>query len=405
MTFSLYPANSNDHQRKEPKAQRYDTIDLLRGISILGVVLLHAKLWLSFSDFDLGSTLPRWLRDLLFSSGGSGVSAFFAVSGFLITYVSSLRFGGLRRLQATTFYRIRFARIFPMLALLVIVLSLLHAFGPSFLHIPSERGSLWQAIFAVLTFQVNRYEAVHGFLPAPWTVLWSLSIEEMFYLFFPALCILLLKPRFFRPLFFLVLGGLILFGPFARTPWYSKNDVWLYQSYLGNVDNIAMGCIAALASARLQSSQKFVASRGPEVLNAVGILLTLFIFIWDWPKVIFGWHVRRALGRSGTDTTLLGLGVCLIMIHSVVRNTPGWRWTGPLRWFGRYSYEIYLTHEFMVMAVLSLFLRMKQAPVALWVVATVLLSGGLGYALSRLVSEPMNRTLRDKYTPPSAALR
>ncbi len=58
----------------------------------------------------------------------------------------------------------------------------------------------------------------------------------------------------------------------------------------------------------------------------------LFVVFWIWPRVIFGWEVKRALGRTGTDVTVLGFGTCLVMLGSVLRPTRGGRWTAPLRW-------------------------------------------------------------------------
>ncbi len=378
---------------------RFDTIDLLRGFSILGVVLLHAGNWLSFSGYTIGASFPKWLRYVIFSEGGNGVSAFFAISGFLITFVSIRRFGSLQRLRAGAFYRIRFARIFPLLALLLFVLSVLDLAGFADFALKPATGSLGRALFATLTFQLNWFEAVHGFLPAPWTVLWSLSVEEMFYLFFPLLCIGLYGRRWFRPLFFVLLFGLVAFGPFARTPAYSRNDIWLYQSYLGNMDNVALGCLFALLTNAAAKNTRFVRSRWPLFCQALGTPLTLFIVVWEWPKVILGWRVKRAMGHSGTDVTVLGLGICLIMFGSVLRSAKGWRLTAPIRWLGRYSYEVYLTHEFVVMGILSSFLKTRKGPVGIWISVTVLLSAGLGFVLSRLLSEPMNRLLRGAPVP------
>ena len=87
-------------------------------------------------------------------------------------------------------------------------------------------------------------------------------------------------------------------------------------------------------------------------------------------------------------------------LGSVLRNRSASRWTAPLRWLGRYSYEVYLFHEFVVMAVLSQFLRHPEGPVALWIIATVLCSGGAGFLLSHFFSEPLHRVLRGAPTPP-----
>ncbi len=378
---------------------RFDTIDLLRGYAILGVVLLHVSNLLSYSGQAVGGSLPSWLRYLVFSQGGNGVSAFFAVSGFLITFVSIRRFGGLANVSLKTFYRIRFARIAPSLLLLLAVLSVLHLYGPAEFHIRPGVGTLPRALFAALTFQTNWFEAVHGWLPAPWTVLWSLSVEEMFYVFFPLLCAMCVPHRWGRFAFGTFLVFLIGFGPFARTPWYTHNDIWAYQSYLGNLDNVALGCLSAVLTDRLSRSSYFLRSRWPLISQLLGSILILFIVDWMWPKVIFGWHVKRALGRSGADVTILGLGVCLVMLGSVLRDSRGSRITLPIRWIGRYSYEIYLSHVLVISALLALYAKFHHGPVALWIVAAIVLSGIGGHLVSAYFSEPLNRRLRGDPLP------
>ncbi len=174
-------------------APRFETVDLLRGLSILAVVLLHCWLRFSLSDVQMGAGLPRWLRQLLFQNGGNGVTVFFAVSGFLITLTSLRRFGGLPNMRAAVFYRIRFARIAPVLVLVLVVLSLLHwasLYSSAFdtWHVKAAVG-LPRALFSALTFHLNWLEAKTGYLPANWDVMWSLSVEEMFYLFFPLVCV------------------------------------------------------------------------------------------------------------------------------------------------------------------------------------------------------------------------
>lgn len=382
---------------------RYDTVDLLRGLSILGVVLLHTSLYLSFSGVEAGTTLPGWLQYMIFSEGGNGVSAFFAISGFLITYVFIRRFGSLASLSVTSFYRIRFARIAPLLFLLLAILSALHLCGPVSFHIRPTVGSLPHVLFAALTFQTNWFEAVHGWLPASWSVLWSLSVEEMFYLFFPLLCVAFWRRVWARPLFFGLIAFFVSFGPFARTPWYSPNGIWSYQSYLGNVDNIALGCLFGLLAHLLSKSSTFLRSRWPIVLQIAGSFLIFFIADWMWPKAIFGWRVKHALGMSGTDVTVLGLGTCMVMLGSVLRESRGSQWTLPIRWLGRYSYEIYLSHELVVVAVFALYFKFHRGPLAVWILVSVFLSGALGYCVSVFFSEPLNRRLRGAPLPAQMA--
>src|SRR5699024_3657254 len=88
------------------------------------------------------------------------------------------------------FYARRFSRIAPLLVLLVLVLSLLDLAGAPGYAIHNAGQSLPGAILSALGLHLNWYEGQTGWLPGGWDVLWSLSIEETFYLGFPILCVL-----------------------------------------------------------------------------------------------------------------------------------------------------------------------------------------------------------------------
>jgi peptidoglycan/LPS O-acetylase OafA/YrhL len=379
--------------RIEPAATvRFDGVDLLRGLSIIAVILLHGQIRLLFSySISIRDLVPHTLMHFFFWNGGNGVTVFFAISGFLITFTSLRRFGSLAGMRPARFYRIRFARIAPLLLLLLAVLSILHLVHAEGFRIRPECATLPRALFAALTFQINWYEAVHGYLPANWDVLWSLSVEEMFYLFFPIVCVLLLKFRRGMSLFVLLLLALVAMGPFARTLW-SFNPIWAGTSYLGGISGIALGCLTALLAQRLQQSK----STNSSLLLAIqitGAFIVLLIAVWP------PWHWLNVLGRSGTDDTVLSLGTCMVMLGSVLRGKSGRAWTAPIRWFGRHSYEIYLTHEFVVVWITALYVRVHRGSPLLWIAAELALAAPLGALVTRWFSEPMNARLRGAAPP------
>jgi peptidoglycan/LPS O-acetylase OafA/YrhL len=374
---------------------RFDGVDLLRGLSIIAVILLHGQIRLYYTySISIRTLLPRPIFHVLFWQGGNGVTVFFAISGFLITLTSLRRFGSLAKMRAKTFYRIRFARIAPLLLLLLAVLSVLDLVHAEGFRINPARETLPRALLAALTFHVNWYEAVHGYLPANWDVMWSLSIEEMFYLFFPLACVLLARRRRRMPVFVALLLAFVAMGPFARTVW-GGNGIWQGTSYLGGMSGIALGCLTALVMDWLQrANPKWMSGKlllGIQIAGAAAILLIVI-----WPP----WHWMHMLGRSGTDDTALGVGTCLVMLGSVLRGRAGRAWTAPIRWFGRHSYEIYLTHEFVVVWVTQLYVKVHRGSPLAWIAAEVVLAAALGALVARWFSEPLNRRLRGA-APPS----
>ena len=376
--------------------QRFDTIDVLRGLSILGVILLHIWIRFQLAGFHIAAPIARSWRHLVFFNGGNGVTVFFAVSGFLITSTSLRRFGSLAAVRPGRFYRIRFARIGPPLLLVLAVLSVLHMLHLEDFTIHKAHASLPGALLSALTFTLNWYEAVHmkAYLPACWTVLWSLSIEEMFYLFFPLACLLLLRVRRGMALFMGLLLALIAISPYAHTGWAHGDDLAAENSYMAGMGHIALGCLAALIAHRL--AQRAVPGKVLLALQLTGAaLLALYGFypLWLWLKPFM--HVT---GVSGTDDTLLALGACLVMVGSTLRNRPGSPITAPLRWMGRHSYELYLTHEFVVICVVNHYLKVQVSrppgPLLAYGAVILALCLPLAWAMARFFSEPLNRRLR-----------
>ena len=373
------PAQPSSHP------DRLDGIDLLRGLAILLVLLNHVNMRLLFAKVPYTAGLPAQLVSSLVWNGQRGVQIFFAVSGFLITSVTLRRWSPLAQINVRAFYRIRFARIAPLLILLLAVLSALDlCHVPDFVINP-KTGGLGRALLAALTFHINVLEARHGYLPANWDILWSLSVEEVFYLFFPLLCWMLGRSK-------ALVGILCLFvvlGPLARSVFSTGNEVWYEYSYLGGMDAIALGCLTA----KLVSTLEF--SRQTRLILTIVGLATLTANLCLSLRI-------NALGlkQNGLDMTILAVGACMLI---AVAAQSRWRSPiilAPIIRLGQRSYEIYLTHVFIVFALFHLFLnagKPMNAVLPLFL-ATIVLAGITGEVVARYYSEPLNRILRSAPT-------
>lgn len=363
--------------------KRLDGVDLLRGLAIFLVLMNHINMRLVIAKIPYMSGVPVQLAHALVWNGQFGVQIFFAISGFLIASITIRRWSSLSQVNILDFYRLRFARIAPLLVLLLVILSALHFAHLKGFVVSAKTGGLGQALFAALTFHVNVLEATRGYLPANWDVLWSLSIEEMFYLFFPLVARFLGRGK-------LLLGVLLTFvvlGPFARTVLAHGNPVWREYSYLGGMDAIALGVLMALLVSRIRFSRTIV-----RVFAACGIALVLLIL--GLSSVQLMWP----LGRAGLDETILAIGTCLIIIAAAQTQWRSPRAFVPALLLGQRSYEVYLTHMFVVFAFYNWFVRLGKpmALVPILFVVSIVFASLLGDLVARLYSEPMNRLLRKK---------
>ena len=221
-----------------------------------------------------------------------------------------------------------------------------------------------------------------------WGVLWSLSIEEVFYIAFPLVC-LFLRSEKVLPWALLVL---IIAGPINRVI-YADDQPWGAYAYLSCMDGMAFGCLAALVSARVTLSERVL-----RMSLVAGAILAMSIVIFCDEN---NYHV--GLASYGLNFTLLEIGVALMLIPlgKGIGNRTMSIGTGWLRALGRWSYEIYLFHMLPLIGLIAWFKqseRLGYVIIATYI-AMLLTSIALGYLVFRFFSEPLNRKLRGHPNP------
>ena len=362
---------------------RNQGVDLLRSAAILLVLLHHFNIAYDLPHSPLGQALSPWLVRAACRNGNYGVTMFFAVSGYLITSNALRRWGSLREVRPGTFYRLRIARILPCLLLLLAVVDALGWSGLPIFANRAEAGppvSFVQADLAALSFRMNVLMARAGWFNYCLCVLWSLSVEEVFYLAFPLLCRGLRRPA-------LLVGWLLVIaiGPAWRAAHAGDEAGFLY-AYPACFDGIAIGCCTALLSRRLRLSWR----QARWLLVAIPLMAALYLW------------------RSIADTNVWGVtamasGTAALLLASAAAGTsvrPGRIRTG-FGWLGRHSYELYLFH-LPVLAAMRVAVPPEQAAPGIkppWLLVFLLLSAALAALVARLVAEPANEALRRHLVP------
>jgi peptidoglycan/LPS O-acetylase OafA/YrhL len=301
-------------------------LDGIRGLAIL-MVLYHHLFW---SNPDSGNRVFDFLNAIRASSF-AGVNLFFALSGFLITgilldTVASPNF-------FKTFYARRALRIFPLYY--GVLLGLLLLTRP--LHFVWNG---WQYFY--LTYSTNFALWPRGPLllqPISIDHLWSLQVEEQFYLVWP---LILYRIRSLRSLIRLSIVAciatlLIRIVLVAERPYL--NNVYLpYSLTFSCVDNLLFGC--CLCALLRTSLRQQVLDFAPRIFALCALALTVAAIPnhgLDWTTSIF----IPTVGFS-----LIGIS-CAALIAMSLR--PGSRtkqfFNQPiLRFFGKYSYGLYVFH-------------------------------------------------------------
>lgn len=304
--------------------ERYPAVDGLRAVAILLVILNHAD-------------VPG------FSSGFVGVDIFFALSGFLITdrIVRSWDTGD--SIALPTFWAARARRLLPAIVTVIAVTCLVSAIVLS----PQELSRIAGYGLAADFFLVNNVVAYRGgnyfagpLRELPFLHLWSLAVEEQFYLVWPialglgARWISRLTRLAYRRVVAIGLAVAVVASLAASVALTQASSLWAFYSLPTRVYEFALGAAAVLFwKDRLVSSALKSASAG---LGTAAICAAL-VLTPDGPSFPSAWPL---LSAGGTVLIILGT-------HAAGGGTsPATRLLGssPLRFIGRYSFGWYLWH-------------------------------------------------------------
>src|SRR5438309_133670 len=322
-------AGVNARGRAENSARFYrPELDVLRFFAFLGVFIFHAAP--RTVDFYNAAGYPRWLSRLLiptFGAGAYGVDLFFALSAYLITSLLLRERAATGALDLRGFYLRRILRIWPLYLAFVAFAATTAKMFPG-QHLPMRY------VVGYSLLAGNWIYVFYG-LPASFAVpLWTVSIEEQFYLAWP----LALRKASVRAMAIIAVGILVV-----ANAW----RVWLavtaapaerieYNTFT-RLDPIALGILIALFGHKLPQFSRW--ARVALFCSGVATWIAVYAFTVTSPALkLTTW--RMAVGHP--FTALASAAVLLAVLgaqHAFFRDPA-------LLYLGKISYGLYVLHEF-----------------------------------------------------------
>ena len=331
----------------------FPNLDGLRFFAFFAVFVNHAVVSLGFSG---NNKTYIYIKENLLKNGDLGVSFFFVLSGFLITYLLLNEKEATGKINIKNFYIRRVLRIWPVYFLVVAICLLVlpklqnHIPGNFPIGVSTSLVNPW----LYLGFAGNFDYLINGISNVLIGVLWSVSVEEQFYLFWP-LIIAFVPKKYLLSTFIIVICGSIAFRYF-----YAKGNGMIIKFHsLSSMSDLAMGAVIAYLSARENSILRI-----KNIPRAVIILIYIIGFaMLPMRLIIWKLGIHYVLAASFMPILLSLFFAFIIMEQNYAEHSfykiSRWNFISSL---GKYTYGMYCYHMIVFFSVLFL-LHLIGAPV------------------------------------------
>ncbi len=361
-------------------------VDLVRGLAIFSVLASH---FAGVLHQPSPSKNSAW--DWTTSNGGGGVMMFLVVSGFLITRIIDSGSGGLFKPSWKNFYVRRAARILPLYLLQIFVgilflYSLIFFFGETsrfFIYcfkLPRE-GTAWSFWLSLFTFSFNWVEAfkfdewqqVGGY----WVLLWSLAVEEQFYIFYPFYLRIFGNTR--RLVLALVTVVLVcLLWKFDFPGGWPSTTLVAVQANIHSYGEIAIGALLYL-SCKQFGTQLLLKKNLCFFFSLIGAVFIALSYGLDY------------FGEGDNKAIVIGGGVFLFLLGAIHLELFQSKWLNVFSLPGKYSYASYLFHMIILYLVAPALIHADRF---LGLIFYVIATTTMAFVSYRIYEFPVNNLVR-----------
>jgi peptidoglycan/LPS O-acetylase OafA/YrhL len=364
----------------------FENLDGLRFLCFLSVFFYHSF----YTEIETIKTSPtiNFLKKDIFGNGNLGVNFFFVISGFLITYllIEEKRLNG--QINLIKFWQRRIFRIWPLFFLCVII----GFWGFPFLKMvlgqtSNETANIWY----YLTF-TNNFDLLKNGLPdaSILGVLWSIAIEEQFYLIWPIILYLLPIKRYWIAFSVIIIGSLIFRG------YYNSNYINELHT-LSCINDMAIGAFGAWLLLVSENFKNSILTLKKHYIFAIYILFILIYFYRD--EVLIRNELIRVFER-----VLIALVILFIILEQNFSKNSFFK-ISKIKLFtrlGRISYGLYCLHFIGVLIAIN-FTKFLHINTEIWQI--ILLETSLALVFTVIISVISYRyfekpflKMKEKYT-------
>ena len=310
-------------------------LDGIRALAVLAVIASHLPVLLRFQQ------PTPWTRlNKMFSGGFLGVDVFFVLSGFLITSLLFKEHARFHKINLKQFFARRALRLFPALYVLLAVDFLIALYEKS--SLVGQLNITWATVLYLNNWYMLGPALRHG--PADFQTnlghLWSLSVEEQFYLIWPITIYVIMKlkrSKTFLPMLVVVFISLIALR--RSMLGHEINYEFVRSRTDARLDSLLIGALLAICFRYLRIDAKILS------YCAYAAIPIFLVIAYHGPKSPFLFTIGY---------TIVAI-LAFIMIYASVENAWGLNKFLELRWLtfiGQISYGLYLWH-FVVFMFLS----------------------------------------------------